>query len=270
MESFVGWKKFKNIFSGRKYMFIKWLIIFCISIPAWGYNLTQDFINGFYWASLPINIVVVDSDANRKSQLIDLAENAIKEWETQSGLSLWDLTSSGTSNIIRWSTNFGAETKMDPSSVLAVAIRYTNGPYFAKTEIIINGQHNSFNTPNAFINRMNVATTLVHELGHTMGLDHSNDMNAIMAPTLQTPYPGLNSDDVRGLSDAHSQTEHRQLVRYVSPLAYGQEKSTSQPLSCGTIGTATAASGSSGLLSLSLGMLIGFVRKIYSWFKSRF
>lgn len=245
-------------------MWIKWLIIFSLTMPAWGYNLTQDFVNGFYWQSLPINIVVEDSNSARKSLLKSLAQSAINEWEMKSGLSLWDITGEGTNNIIRWSDNFASETKMDPSSILAVAIRYTNGPYFAKTEIIINGGH-YLNQ-----NRDNLLTTIVHELGHTMGLDHSSNMMAVMAPTLQDPYYGLQNDDINGMEEAHAQMEHRQLTRFVSPLAYSKQEASSQPLSCGTVGPATAATSGNAFLSLGIGMLIGFVRKIIGWFKSRF
>jgi hypothetical protein len=251
-------------------MFIKWLVIFSITLPAWGYNLTQDFINGFYWATLPVSFTVVENDTNRKNELVRLTQDAIGEWEGRTGLAIWDLTSGGTTNIIRWSTNFAAETRMDPTSVLAVAIRYTNGPYFAKTEIVINGNHNSFNTGNSNIDRMNLGTTLVHELGHTVGLDHSENMMAVMAPTLQYPYNGLHSDDVHGMTDAYDQTEHRQVTRYVSPLAYSSQKETSQPLSCATTGPAIPGMSVNGFLSLGLGMLTGFIRKIIGWFKSRF
>lgn len=247
---------------------LKWLLVFSITLPAWGYNLTQDFMGGFYWASLPVNIVVVEKDAGRKQLLDELVQGAVDEWHNRTGLHLWNITTGGTKNIIRWSSNFARETQMDPNSVLAVAIRYTNGPYFAKTEIIINGGHDSFNTPFATINKMNLGTTLVHELGHTMGLDHSENMLAVMAPNLQYPYNGLHSDDIHGMSDAYAQTDERQRTRYVSPLAYSQETESSQPLSCGTVGAQSAATGSSGFISLGLGMLIGFVRKIFNWFKS--
>lgn len=248
-------------------MWPKIIFLLLLSLPAWGYRLTQDFYNngdGFYWQSLPIEIMVSDKDANRKAYLESLAQEAIQRWESNSGFSLWSFTGSGTKNVIRWSTNFAKETKMDPKSVLAVAIRYVNGPYFAKTEIVINGGH-ELNQIEKYLK-----TTLVHELGHTMGLDHSENGSAIMAPTLQE-VGNLTFDDVQGMGHAHSIHMQRQLDRYVSPLAYSTEETESQPLSCGTVGPVTQASGPglNGLLSLAGGLLISFVRKIVKWFKSR-
>ena len=244
-------------------MWIKWIVIFSLTSSAWAYRFTSDFQNGFYWSSLPINITVVDSDANRKAMLESLAQAAITTWEDSTGLSLWDYTGSGTKNIIRWSTNFAKETKMDPASVLAVAIRYTNGPYFAKTEIVINGGH-TYNQ-----NQSLLRTTLTHELGHTMGLDHSEVDQAVMAPTLQPYFSHLHSDDIQGVQAAYSEMDHRQVTGYVSPLAYESEETQAQPLSCGTVGpvTAQAAPSLNGILSLAGGLLISFVRKILKWFK---
>lgn len=249
-------------------MLMRWILLFSITIPAWGYNLTQDFINGFYWATLPIDIIVVDNDSSRKALIKSLASSAINQWEEATGYSLWSLGDSGTKNIIRWSTNFAKETNMDPTSVLAVAIRYTNGPYFAKTEIIINGSHSAFNTSFPSMNQANIGTTLVHELGHTMGLDHSDNQMAVMAPTLQYQYNGLHNDDLAGMQDAYEQTEHRQITRYVSPLSYSQESESASPMSCGT--TAPVQASGNGMASLGLGILIPFVRKVLKWFKSLF
>lgn len=251
-------------------MFIKWVVVFTLSLPAWGFNLTRDFVDGFYWASLPINIQVEDSAGARANGIYDLARESIQDWEKATNLKLWDVTSSGTSNLIRWSTNFAAETRMDATSVLAVAIRYTNGPYFARTEIVINGSHPSFNTGFPNYNKSNLKTTLVHELGHTMGLDHSDDPTAVMAPSLQMFYTGLQWDDKNGMAEAHSQMKQRQAERYVSPLSYGSETTSTQPLSCGTTGPASVAATGNGLFSLGIGMLIGFVRKLWLWFKSMF
>ncbi|MES2528768.1 MAG: M57 family metalloprotease [Bdellovibrionota bacterium] len=243
---------------------MKFILCLLLTTPAWGYKLTQDFVNGFYWQRLPINITVVESDPTLKSKLEFLSRSAVQDWESSSGLNLWDTTSAGTSNIIRWSKNFAAETNMDPASVLAVAIRYTNGPYFAKTEIIINGNH-IYNQQNNYL-----LTTITHELGHTMGIDHSDFGDAVMAPSLQLNSSGVRQDDVRAVDDAVSQTVHRQETGYVSPLAYSSEEESSSPLSCGTVATTTTASPLNGLLSLGAGILIGFVRRIRKWLKDLF
>ncbi len=248
-------------------MWMKWLCLFSLTSPVFAYRLTQDFINGFYWATLPVKFVVVEDSPTRKAFLEQLSESAIRQWERETGLGLWDLGSDSSANIIRWSTNFATETRMDPQSVLAVAIRYTNGPYFAKSEIIINGGHSAFNSPYESINKINIGTTLVHELGHTMGLDHSENMLAIMAPTLQYPYNGLHSDDIVGMTDAHAQTEQRQINRYVSPLAYSKQEQSGQALSCGTTGPVAASSGNA-LFSLITGLMIPFLRRTYGWLKS--
>lgn len=243
-----------------------WMILLLVTFPAWGYQFTPDFTNGFYWHSLPIKITVLESDSERKQMLEDLSQAAIHDWEDSSGLKLWDFSDEGSGagvrNIIRWSENFAAETNMDPDSVLAVAIRYTDGPYFAKTEIVINGNHQL----NKYENYLR--TTLTHELGHTMGLDHSEEMEAVMAPTLQAYYTGLHDDDVKGLNDAHAETLRRQTTGYVSPLSYETEQSAMQePVSCATVATGPAMSFQS-FLSIAGGILISFVRKFMKWFKS--
>jgi hypothetical protein len=252
-----------------KFMWIKWSFIFIVTLPAWGYNLTQDFLNGFYWASLPVKIIVSESDVTRKALLTEIAQSAIGEWEQKTGATLWNLSGSGTNNLIRWSTNFAQETRMDASSVLAIAIRHSNGPYFAKTEIIINGNHSSFNTGSSYYDKMNINTTLVHELGHTIGLDHSNDMSAVMAPSLQFPYSGLQADDIQGMQNVIAQTQERQITKYVSPLAYAKETHTVQPLSCGTTGALNPTAAGNNLVSIIFGLLIGLIRKIVIWVKSR-
>ena len=238
--------------------------LFTLSTQAWGYRFTTDFLNGFYWRSLPIRITVVESDPTLKQKLEYLSRLAVKEWEDNTNLTLWDTSSTGTSNVIRWSKNFAAETNMDPASVLAVAIRYTDGPYFVKTEIIINGNH-MYNQQNNYL-----LTTLTHELCHTMGLDHSDMSDAIMAPSLQLNSNGVRQDDTQGMEMAISQTVHRQETGYVSPLAYQEEETSNSPLSCGTVAvTSTGTGTASGLLSLGAGILIGFVRRIRKWASGR-
>lgn len=241
-------------------MWFRLLLGLTLTTPAFAWRFTQDFQNGFYWQTLPIPVTVIDSNPTRKAKLENFTKRAMREWEELgTDLDLWSYIPSGTGNVIRWSDNFQQETNMDPGSVLAVAIRYTGGPYFARTEIIINGNHllNHDDT--------HLLTTLTHELGHTMGLDHSERFEAIMAPNLQTSFRGISFDDRDGMIAAYRETQNRQRTGYVSPLAYEDESSKSA-LSCGTVGAATA--GSQGGFSLVLGILMGFVGKIIRRLKS--
>jgi len=225
------------------------------SFSLFGFNTTNDFSLGFYWKDYPVKITILENDLKLKSTLEKLTIDAVEEWESRTGLSLWDLKS-GTSNVLRWSRNFAEETKMDPSTVLAVAIRYATGPYFIKSEIVVNGNH----PLNSDIN--NLLTTITHELGHTMGLDHSEEMQAVMAPTLQEPYLGLHEDDIAGMSFIYEETRKRQITGYISPLAYNEEKVT-QPLGCGTVGLVGGANYISNFSSIVAGIILGFLKKVY-------
>jgi hypothetical protein len=243
-------------------MWFKFIIGILLTTPALAWRLTQDFQAGFYWQNLPINITVVDANPTRKARIEKYAVMGIKEWESATRLDLWNDVE-GAPNIIRWSENFQAETNMDPTSVLAVAVRYTGGPYFARTEIIINGNH--------FLNQddVHLLTTITHELGHTMGLDHSERSEAIMAPTLQPSFQGVQIDDRQGMDEAVAEMKHREEIGFVSPLAYQGEDSSKSPMSCGTVAVATSTP-ASGPISLAAGILIAFVRRILKWVKSLF
>ena len=74
-------------------MWIKWLTVFLLSSPVWAYRFTTDFSNGFYWQEVPINITVVDSNPTRQAKILALAQAAISDWESGSGLKLWDYVS---------------------------------------------------------------------------------------------------------------------------------------------------------------------------------
>ncbi len=242
------------------------LLVFLFTLFSWkyamAYQLTQDFSQGFYWSSLPIKLIVMDTDSNRLAMLTQIANEAVAEWEDslfQQNLSdMWNVSSQAgkpvsNKNIIRWSTNFAAETGLSESTTLAVAIRYTGGPYVARAEIIINGN----NAINSFPNQLR--TVLIHELGHTLGLDHSENGDAVMAPTLQYNYQGLHWDDLNGMTYTVNETLRRQAIGYVSPLAAQGETTEESPLSCGTVDVQNGGGGSGGgnpIFSIGIGLLI--------------
>lgn len=227
---------------------------------AQGYQLTEDFVNGFYWQSLPVNMLVIDSDSNRLSMLKRLTDEAVVTWENVGIQNLWTMSAqqvaSARGNSIRWSNNFAADTGLDPNSILAVTIRWTGGPYIARSEIIING-NNAINQSES-----NLRTVILHELGHTLGLDHSQFSNAVMAANLILGFNSLHSDDRAGIKAVTDETLRRQATGYISPLAGSEETTSESPLSCGTVDM-TGGDGSGGpgnaLFSLALGLMMALV-----------
>ena len=245
----------------KKILVVSILMMTSLS-QAWAYQFTKDFSNGFYWANLPIDITVIDSDPVRKARIESIVNIAINEWESAVGQDIWQFymsegsTSSSGRNVVRWSNNFQAETNMNSATTLAAAIRYTNGPYIARTEIVINGSH-SVNQ-----NDYNLKTILTHEFGHTVGLDHSEDPAALMAPNIQYEYPGITSDDMNGMNAVLATTHKHQSTGYISPLSQNTSVAESKsPMSCATVSQVGASGNMFSLLGGFLMSLVGFIRK---------
>jgi hypothetical protein len=240
--------------------FVILLFALCIGQSAFAYNLTQDFRDGFYWSSLPVNFLVMDTDPNRLQLISDIAQEAVAEWEDVIVQNLWNVDSRqgspvSNTNIIRWSTNFASETGLNASTTLAVAIRYSRGPYIARAEIVLNGNHVTNSDPE------DLKGVLVHELGHILGLDHSDTWGAVMYATFNT-YRGLHWDDVSGMNYTVGETKRRQAIGYVSPLSRNETSSEGSPLSCGTVdlsgggGSGPGGSSQNPIYSLGFGLML--------------
>jgi len=224
------------------------------------YSFTEDFNQGFYWRSFPIEMdrfVTEEKDFSLMEQLSIAAKQA---WEAIGQYEIWNYSGDvkneipGNVNLIRWSDNFEQETGFDGSVTLAIAIRYSEGPYFAKTEIILNG--NNANLRNNSNN--DLYKTILHELGHTIGLGHSEQFS-IMQPFIG-PNDLLTDDDQTAFSSLVGETLYRQSIGFTSSFTNdNQDLSDTRDnfVSCGTISPHTSGGPGAGMFKLqSLASLI--------------
>lgn len=230
-----------------------------LSFKVQAYTFTQDFMKGFYWQSFPIQMNKFATDPNDGAMLEELTNQAVQNWENASGKNLWDFTAVQTSssysgNYIRWSDNFGAETGYDPAKTLAITIRYNQGTYFQQTVIILNGSLSYLrqNWGNA------LRTTILHEIGHTLGLDHSS-ANSVMAANLSS-LTALQPDDIQGVNAVVDETIKRQSTGYISPYSATSTEEKSLLPTCGTVEDSGNGPGpKNGAINFMISGFIGFL-----------
>ncbi len=230
----------------------KWIFLMCLTIlmPLHGYEFSPDIMQGMYWQSFPIKMqVVVPTDDG--GLLLNLVRECEREWERDLGVDIWDIreATANDQNTIFWEDNFGVATGYNPAQTLALTVRHQQGGFFTKVQIILNGSLSILKQ-----NWSNLLKkTLLHEMGHTIGLDHSTEP-AIMQAYIGT-YGQLEDDDIQGGNAVIDKQRHYQAIGYISPLAAEDQ----QMISCGTIsfdsGGGSGGGPSSYILSLVMGLL---------------
>jgi hypothetical protein len=247
------------------------LFTFLFSYSLHAYVYTQDFSKGFYWQAFPVRMIISGTDFT--GYLPQVADMAMKTWEDNSvvGRNIWDISNVSQVNSIQWSSNASDFQGLDMGQTLAIAIRYNQVPYVIKAQIFLNKTHANFYGLNA---KLNLYKVLVHELGHTLGLDHNSSTPSIMAPYLntwenhycdQSSYSSclvnyLTNDDVNGGNSAFNEHARRQAVGYTFAQESNTEITQKGLAACGTVEVIGDSDDSNGpgnfLVSISFGLLL--------------
>ncbi|MFN8370993.1 MAG: matrixin family metalloprotease [Bacteriovoracaceae bacterium] len=181
-------------------------------------------------------------------------------WQVSSG----EVTGNFQNNFIRWSDHFEEETGFDGDYTLAVTIRYTQIPYITKMEIILNGnieylRNNEDDT---------LKKTILHEMGHSIGLDHSTNQSIMNAYI--TNLDSLQEDDKLGAVALLGKMADSQKKSSVVSLKPTTTNNTSDALNnvnaCGSVSLTSGGNsggGAGGFMgSLILGLLLVFSFKL--------
>ena len=154
------------------------------AISQWGKtSITYYFING---------TEKISGNTER-----DLIRAAFALWADETPLTFNEVADSAQADIvIGWAEGeHGDGDSFDgPGDVLAHA-SYPN-PYEERQVFL------HFDDAERWVNsetqNVDLLTVAAHEIGHTLGLDHSNDPNALMYPSYSEPHRFLGQDDIAG------------------------------------------------------------------------
>ncbi|HET6821707.1 MAG TPA: matrixin family metalloprotease, partial [Anaerolineales bacterium] len=154
------------------------------------------------WDKLDITYVFVNGTNQIEGDVErDLIRRAFALWADQTALTFTEVTSNAADIVIGWAVrDHGDGDPFDgPGDVLAHA-SFPN-PY-DNSQVFLH-----FDDDERWVDSdtrdVDLLTVAAHEIGHTLGLAHSNDPNALMFPSYSGPRRFLGDDDIAGVQSLY-------------------------------------------------------------------
>lgn len=200
---------------GTRLLTGSWLLAICLgllcttSVHAWKPINTQTGAT-VRWPHQPIHWFYNHNGFTQGDQntILSVFQAAFQKWEQAGGCTGIKFQYSGTTtrtwnsqdqrNVLIW--NNGIPSSVHPTALALTVPLYSNDGVYLDSDIIFNAQYQWSLQPTG--QQFDVLGTSTHEIGHFIGLDHTNVTGATMYPTAQPglcPCRTLKQDDISGV-----------------------------------------------------------------------
>jgi len=194
------------------------LATFAFAQTLCAYKLNNVALNGARWRSYPVSLQLNPANSGLPSKtVLAVIQQDMEKWNTAVGFEALAVSRISDSvaaanvmdvdgiNAIGFSISFKNDSNgFDPKSAVAIAGQYGDGYTMSDAFLLFNSEYVSWYTDDtqSSIKRGytdHLPTIALHELGHVLGLGHSEVASAIMAAVRQTKIETtLTDDDIAG------------------------------------------------------------------------
>ena len=183
----------------------------------------DDYVySGRKWSKLALKYMFQNFTPDLNQTVIKRAiRDAFNQWDTNSKLSISEVSTGADVELSWGSGDHGCGNHFDgPSGVLAHAYYPEDGRvHFDEDE-----QWTDDDPPSG----IDLETVALHEFGHTLGLAHSNDTNAVMYAYYGGRRRDLRSDDIEGIQYIYGKPTTKPPIPPICPIAATVSVSTLQ------------------------------------------